>query len=63
MAFVRTKKVGDTRYQYLVESYRDKDGKPRQRHKKYLGKAPIQVVDNEKEGASSEQQLEDSCNG
>lgn len=51
MAFVRTKKVGESRYQYLVESYRDPEtGKPRQRHKKYLGKAPIRVVDDEKEG-------------
>jgi Putative restriction endonuclease len=37
MAFVRTKKVKGKQYRYLVESYRDKQGKVRQRTLKYLG--------------------------
>lgn len=40
MAFIRTKtaRAGGNEYHYLVESYRNKDGQPRQRHLKYLGK-------------------------
>ncbi len=37
MAYIRTKKVKGKEYQYLVEGYRDKDGKVRQRIIKYLG--------------------------
>ncbi|MDJ0593069.1 MAG: hypothetical protein QNJ72_24305 [Pleurocapsa sp. MO_226.B13] len=37
MAYIRTKKVKGFEYQYLVEGYRDKDGKVRQRTIKYLG--------------------------
>ena len=37
MAYIRTKKVKGKKYQYLVEGYRDKDGKVRQRTIKYLG--------------------------
>jgi hypothetical protein len=39
MAYIRTKKVKDIEYYYLVESYRcPKTGKVRQRNLKYLGK-------------------------
>ncbi len=37
MAYIRTKKVKGREYQYLVEGYRDKDGKVKQRTIKYLG--------------------------
>ena len=37
MAYIRTKKVKGKEYQYLVEGYRDKDGKVKQRTLKYLG--------------------------
>ncbi len=37
MAFVRTKKLKGKEYRYLVESYRDANGKVRQRTIKYLG--------------------------
>jgi Uma2 family endonuclease len=37
MAYIRTKKVKGKEYQYLVEGYRDFDGKVRQRTIKYLG--------------------------
>ena len=37
MAYIRTKKVKGFEYQYLVEGYRDKDGKVKQRTIKYLG--------------------------
>jgi Uma2 family endonuclease len=37
MAYVRTKKVKGREYKYLVEGYRDKNGKVRQRTLKYLG--------------------------
>ena len=37
MAYIRTKKVKGKLYQYLVEGYRDKDGKVKQRTIKYLG--------------------------
>lgn len=37
MAYIRTKKVKGKKYQYLVEGYRDKDGKVKQRTIKYLG--------------------------
>ena len=37
MAYIRTKKVKGKEYQYLVEGYRDSDGKVRQRTIKYLG--------------------------
>ncbi len=37
MAYIRTKKVKGKEYQYLVEGYRDKDGKVKQRTIKYLG--------------------------
>lgn len=37
MAYIRTKKVKGKEYQYLVEGYRDKDGKVRQRTIEYLG--------------------------
>lgn len=37
MAYIRTKKVKGKEYQYLVEGYRDLDGKVRQRTIKYLG--------------------------
>jgi Uma2 family endonuclease len=36
MAYIRTKKVKGKEYQYLVEGYRDLDGKVRQRTIKYL---------------------------
>ncbi len=38
MAFLRTKKIGDSKYFYWVESYRDDQGKPKQRVLLYLGK-------------------------
>ncbi len=37
MAYIRTKKVKGKDYKYLVEGYRDKDGKVKQRIIKYLG--------------------------
>ena len=37
MAYIRTKKVKGREYQYLVEGYRDSDGKVKQRTIKYLG--------------------------
>lgn len=37
MAYIRTKKVKGKLYQYLVEGYRDQDGKVRQRTIEYLG--------------------------
>ncbi|MEN9518288.1 MAG: hypothetical protein RLZZ381_876, partial [Cyanobacteriota bacterium] len=37
MAFVRTKKLKGKEYRYLVENYRDDQGKVRQRNIKYLG--------------------------
>jgi hypothetical protein len=37
MAYIRTKKVKGKEYKYLVEGYRDQDGKVRQRTIKYLG--------------------------
>lgn len=37
MAYIRTKKVKGKKYQYLVEGYRDKNGKVKQRTIKYLG--------------------------
>ena len=37
MAYIRTKKLKGKEYQYLVEGYRDKDGKVKQRTIKYLG--------------------------
>ena len=37
MAYIRTKKVKGKEYQYLVEGYRDKNGKVKQRTIKYLG--------------------------
>ena len=37
MAYIRTKKVKGKEYKYLVEGYRDKDGKVKQRTIKYLG--------------------------
>jgi hypothetical protein len=37
MAFLRTKKIGDSKYFYWVENFRD-DGKPKQRVLAYLGK-------------------------
>ena len=37
MAYIRTKKVKGKQYQYLVEGYRDRDGKVKQRIIKYLG--------------------------
>ena len=45
MAYIRTKKVKGKTYQYLVEGYRDKDGKVKQRTIKYLG-----AVDKNKAG-------------
>jgi hypothetical protein len=38
MAYVRKKKIKGGEYYYLVEGYRDEDGKVRQRVIKYLGK-------------------------
>lgn len=64
--FIRTKKVGDRAYQYLVESYRDPEtGKPRQKHRKYLGKVlTFGTTEDQEQGASSTQQLlEEPCNG
>ncbi|MBA7513025.1 hypothetical protein ES705_05053 [subsurface metagenome] len=41
MSFIRTKKFSNGRvYYYLVESYRDDQGKGKQRVLKYLGKNP-----------------------
>jgi Uma2 family endonuclease len=37
MPYIRTKKVKGKEYQYLVEGYRDKNGKVQQRTIKYLG--------------------------
>jgi Uma2 family endonuclease len=37
MAYIRTKKVKGKEYQYLVEGYRDQNGKVKQRTIKYLG--------------------------
>ena len=37
MTFVRTKKIKGKEYRYLVESYRDEDGKVKQRTIEYLG--------------------------
>ena len=43
MAYVRIKKVKGKEYKYLVEGYRDKDGKVKQRTIKYLG--PVEQED------------------
>jgi Uma2 family endonuclease len=45
MAYIRTKKVKGKEYQYLVEGYRDKDGKVKQRTIKYLGAVDQSKVD------------------
>ncbi len=47
MAYIRTKKVKGKEYQYLVEGYRDKDGKVKQRTIKYLGAVSRSKVSNE----------------
>lgn len=47
MAFVRTKKLKGKEYRYLVESYRNAEGKVRQRTIKYLGAVvPNEVKDS-----------------
>ena len=38
MAFLRTKRIHGQTYYYLVESYREKNGKVKQRQLKYYGK-------------------------
>lgn len=38
MSFIRTKTINGTRYQYEVETYRDEQGKVRQRTLRYIGK-------------------------
>jgi hypothetical protein len=47
MAYIRTKKVKGKEYQYLVEGYRDKDGKVKQRTIKYLGAVSSKLGGNE----------------
>lgn len=48
MTFIRTKTIKGIRYRYEVESYRDRmTGKVRQRVRQYLGKDPLQPM-NEK---------------
>ena len=37
MAFIRTKKIGNKTYYYLVEGKRDEEGKVKQKVIKYLG--------------------------
>lgn len=39
MVFVRTKKIGNKNYYYLVEGKRDEQGKVKQKVLKYLGSA------------------------
>ncbi|MEY2833670.1 MAG: hypothetical protein RLZZ574_2929 [Cyanobacteriota bacterium] len=46
MAYIRTKKVKGKEYKYLVEGYRDKDGKVRQRTIKYLGAVSLKLGEN-----------------
>jgi Uma2 family endonuclease len=43
MAFVRTKKLKGKEYRYLVENYRDDQGKVRQRNIKYLGAVSLKL--------------------
>ncbi|MEM8674282.1 MAG: hypothetical protein AAGF83_10470 [Cyanobacteria bacterium P01_G01_bin.67] len=45
MAYIRTKKVKGKEYRYLVEGYRDEDGKVKQRTIKYLGAVPLNEAD------------------
>jgi transposase len=47
MSFIREKKFGNRVYRYLVESYRDKNGKIKQRTIKYLGRV-IKTKEGEK---------------
>ena len=47
MSFIREKKFGNRVYRYLVESYRDKQGRIRQRTVKYLGRV-IKTREGEK---------------
>lgn len=37
MAFIRTKKIGNKNYYYVVEGNRDENGKVKQKVLKYLG--------------------------
>ncbi len=37
MVFIRTKKIGNKNYYYLVEGSRDENGKVKQKVKRYLG--------------------------
>lgn len=47
MAYIRTKKVKGKLYQYLVEGYRDPEGKVKQRTIKYLGAVSPKLGGNE----------------
>lgn len=47
MSFIREKRFGDRVYRYLVESYRDKRGKIKQRTIKYLGRV-VKTKEGEK---------------
>ncbi|MDI6884700.1 MAG: hypothetical protein QMD00_06240, partial [Hadesarchaea archaeon] len=47
MSFIREKRFGNRVYRYLVESYRDKNGKIKQRTIKYLGRV-IKAKEGEK---------------
>lgn len=47
MAYIRTKKVKGKEYQYLVEGYRDQNGKVKQRTIKYLGAVSANNEGNE----------------
>ena len=47
MAYIRTKKVKGKEYQYLVEGYRDPEGKVKQRTIKYLGAVSQSKISNE----------------
>lgn len=55
MAFVRTKKVKDNEYRYLVENYRDPKGKVRQRVLEYLG--PVDKSERENPMVTTPQKL------
>ena len=55
MAFVRTKKVKDNEYRYLVENYRDPEGKVRQRVIEYLG--PVAFSDSKNPMVTTTQKL------
>ena len=57
MPFVRTKKLKGKEYRYLVESYRDRQGKVRQRTIKYLGAVSPKLGGNEMVNTTTKEKI------